>query len=250
LSKLVSAESNPSKVPHEVPGYLAISKSNNEHLGSIGLELTARHLIVAGYLYIRMTIPSVKQSVKIADLRVNLLQDWKLQSLVEPERCQIMPQKRFSVWSMRDGAVAAGKDAKSRFSEVLLEADQDWSLNTRFVLPDDKRLRASTLPTSKTGLRVTHKLALTLSYYVKIPNDDSANLSKLEEIHFEVPAIFSSCYCVLDALQLPQYVESSEQDRRRLPFLGCDCRNECSQFGPPAETSIKSGLIHSSSVYD
>ena len=120
---------------------------------------------------------------------------------------------------MRDGR-------SSNEREIHLHDGDSFHFNKRIVLPDDDRIRPTTSLKSNTGIRVGHKLALSL---VCTPQPAQGAQSggtrseyKTKEVHILAPATLSACCCVIEALQLPAYGEDAELKKHNQ--MACDER--------------------------
>jgi hypothetical protein len=153
----------------------------------------------------------------------------------EPDKVQVIPEERFRIWSLKDGAATAAVRAASpsRYTGDTLQPGDSWGIDRRFPLTDDEKIAASTLPSSKTGLKVAHKLAIMLSYSLtnESVGESTSVPSTKEKMYMETPAILNVCSCVLEALQLPYYVQDIKDDLAQTGFTDCNARNDCCKFG-------------------
>lgn len=110
--------------------------------------------------------------------------------------------------------------------EIHLRQGESFHFDKRIVLPDDDRIRPTTSHKSKTGIRVEHKLALSLVCTpLPFPGAQSGGTGseyKTKEVHILAPATLSACCCVIEALQLPAYGEDAELKKHNQ--MACDER--------------------------
>lgn len=219
----VLPETNHTENRDEIPSFSAISKSTNEHLGGIGISLSAQYLLVAGYLNLTLDVREAKCDIRLEDVRVTLVQYWELSSLEIPVRKESPEPQSYLLWSMGDIGPSMIRRSGSPLPPVKLSKGQSFHLQRRFVLPEHDTIRPSTSSRSKTGLRASHKLIVKLLY---TPILDGTEMGR-KETTMQVPALLSACWCVMEALQLPRYEKHAAQDEARLAFKACDARARC-----------------------
>lgn len=104
----------------------------HDTLGPVGVNLFSKYLLVAGYLRLGLVLPSINEAVRIEDVKVQLHQIFKLQSLKNPDRQQtktvVVP-----LWNLRE------KEAV-----CTLRAGEHFDILRQFRLPDDNKIRPST----------------------------------------------------------------------------------------------------------
>lgn len=213
---LITNHSEDSAVP---PGFNAISKSANEHLGIVGINLTSPFLLLNGNLHLSIDVPSIEHAaVRVDDVRLSLVQSFKLQSQSEPGRTEDIHPLVVPLWSMRESRTSPARG-------ITLRHGQDFHFEKRIVFPEDGQIRPSTSQHSKTGIRVLHRLAVSL-LYTPLQAEGACAPTKSEprmkEVHMTTPATLSSCCCVVEALQLPAYEDN--QELKAINQKACDER--------------------------
>jgi len=212
------------------PGFSLRSETHNNILGPIGVNLTSKYLLVSGYLRLELILPSIAQSVKIVDVQVQLLQTFRLHSLVDPkvQEEEIKP-KPLVLWSMKD------KEALG-----TLSPGQVFNVSRQFRLPDDDKIRPTTSTNSKTGIRVSHRLCVVVHFKALESNPEG----EVKELKVATDAIVSSCCCMFEVLQLPAYSRHPDVknlDRNAIGYCSsCLCKivesaANIQLYGIPAE---------------
>ena len=222
LTYTVTNHSEDSAVP---PGFNAISKSANEHLGIVGINLTSPFLLLNGNLHLSIDVPSIEHAaVRVDDVRLSLVQSFKLQSQSEPGRTEDIHPLVVPLWSMRESRTSPARG-------ITLRHGQDFHFEKRIVFPEDGQIRPSTSQHSKTGIRVLHRLAVSL-LYTPLQAEGACAPTKSEprmkEVHMTTPATLSSCCCVVEALQLPAYEDN--QELKAINQKACDERAKACAF--------------------
>lgn len=197
---------NPSETGGLPPGFSLERETYNDYLGPVGVNLSSKYLLVAGFLKLSLVIPSFNAPVQLEDIKIYLHQNVQLQSQKEPERKEnkimIIP-----LWSYR----------KSKRQPIgRYAAGQEFSLVQQFRLPDDDTIRSTTCEKSNTGIRMTHKLALVVHL---TPLEDNPKKT-IKEVKVETDAVITSCCCVLEYLQLPKYTSKPSASDLDAAFMG------------------------------
>ena len=149
----------------------------------MGVNLYSKYLLVAGYLNLSIILPSIAQPAFIDDVKVELVQTYSLQSQNKPERTEVK-SITVPIWSMQKDTGPSGG---------LFRSEQAFTLSKQFRLPDDCKIRPSTPERSKTGIRVSHRLQIRLSYKVIKENSQPTREWKIA-----TDAVMSSCWQVSD----------------------------------------------------
>lgn len=208
------------------PSFNVASKSLDERLGLIAINLSSQALIVPGYLRMAVDIPEVKEDSRIDDIQVYLLQSWRLQSLQEPNRIEDVPSIKILLWSLRDSSHREEEGIASSPAEhgqgTVIKQGCGYLLERRFIFPENDLIRSSTSPKSQTGLKAMHKLSVAISYTSHLPDLLTGNAQKPKLFTMACPATLSMCTCAIEALQLPAYGETAEL--QSLHQTACDQR--------------------------
>jgi hypothetical protein len=197
---------NPSETGGLPPGFSLETETYNDALGPVGVNLSSKYLLVAGFLKLALVIPSFNVPIQLEDIKVYLYQTIALQSRKTPEYKETK-QMIIPLWSYR-------KDTKRSIGRY--NAGQEFSLVQQFRLKDDDTIRSTTSDKSDTGIRVSHKLALVLHY---TPLEDNPK-NETKELKIATDATFTSCCCVVEYLQLPQYTSTPSLEDLDSAFLG------------------------------
>lgn len=175
-----------------------------DHLGPIGVNLHSKYLLVAGYLSLSLIMPSFAQAVHIEDIFVQIEQTFELQSMKDPSRTEKQYQT-ILVKSMKSKEGIPG----------AYQPGQELSVYEQFRLPDGGKIRPSTAARTQVGLRVSHKLAVCI-HYTPVYNNPERETRKIK---IAIPATFSSCCGIFEALQLPAYSRQAAQlDKTAIAF--------------------------------
>ena len=170
--------------------------------------------------------------MRVDDVRLSLMQSFKLQSQSEPGRTEDVDPLEVPLWSMRESRTSPARG-------ITLRHGQDFHFEKRIVFPEDGRIRPSTSQHSKTGIRVAHRLAVSL-LYTPLQAQAQAQAEgacapaksepKMKEVHMTTPATLSSCCCVVEALQLPAYEDN--QELKAINQKACDERAKACGSAP------------------
>lgn len=190
-----------------VPSYHVLRKVESADLGIVALTLSAQSLLVCGRLHLEVDIPAVQCEVQIEDVRIDLLQAWELQSLRDSELKEDIPPVAYTLWSLKD---------KEKVP-IPISKDGGFYLDRHFVQPENNAIRSSSSPHSETGLKASHQLSVHIIYSC---TSDSKSAKK--EVKIRSRATLAMCACVIDALQLPGYHTSLEEQMSRQ--RACDGR--------------------------
>lgn len=159
-------------------------------LGPIGVNLHSKYLLVSGYLRLSLILPSLPKPVRIDDIFVQMEQTFELQSMKDPSRTEKQVQM-VPVMSLKGRKGVTG----------VYQPGEELSISEQFRLPDDGKIRPSTAERTKVGIRVSHRLAVCIHYTPLTDNPQN----ETKELKIAIPATFSSCCCIFEALQLPAY---------------------------------------------
>ena len=209
-------------------------ENESEHpiLGPVGVTLTSKYLLVSGYLRLSLILPSFAQPVEINDVRVNLIQNFSLNSLKKPRpKTEDVKPVTVPLWSMR-------KSARWEVDPVF-ETYEELTVMEQFRLPDDDKIRPSTADGSISGIRVSHELSVCIYY---TPLRDNPERQKREK-KLSTPATISSCCCIFDALQLPAYSSEGRADECLIDKDAITFCTGCLVSGTCAAQVIEQALI-------
>lgn len=188
------------------------SKRLVDGLGTLVFAMSAPYLVHGGKLRLELDIFAEEEAeypVHVEEIRVELDQTYKLQSLSEPDRVEDPPTETYLLWSSKDKEPGM----------PVLAAGQQYHLDRSFILPDDQHIRPSTATHTRTGIRVTHQLALVVRY---VPILAGSEVPKMMRTRIALTCTMWMCFCAVEALQLPSY----GQEPRALAeaFRKCDIR--------------------------
>lgn len=197
---------NPSENGGLPPGFSLETETYNDSLGPVGVNLSSKYLLVAGFLKLSLVIPSFNAPVQLEDIKVYLYQSAHLQSRKDPERKEIKKMV-IPLWSYR-------KNTTQPIGRY--KAGQELSLVQQFRLPDDDVIRSTTCEKSNTGIRISHKLAVVVHFTPLEDNPDN----ETKELKIATDAVLTSCCCVVEYLQLPKYTSKPSMADLDAAFLG------------------------------
>lgn len=183
--------SNHSETGGLPPGYSLTSQNHNEQLGYVGINMSSTYLVVSGYLRLSLVIPAIEQHVRLESIAVQIAQSCTLQHMHKPEIVEEVPPTHIPVWSLPSTSPLLG-DKKPGDEITVLE---------QFRLQDDNILRPTTPANAKTGINFSHTLAVVIRYTPLLNNPKK----EMKQIRIQNDAVFSSCCCILELLQLPAY---------------------------------------------
>lgn len=230
-SQNVALVVNPSETGGLPPGFSLETETYNDTLGPVGVNLSSKYLLVAGFLKLALVMPSLNAPIQLEDIKVYLNQTIALQSRSDPARKETKIMT-IPLWSYR-------KSAKQQYIGRY-SAGQEFSLIQQFRLKDDDIIRSTTSEKSETGIRISHKLALVVHY---TPLRENPKM-ETKEMRIATDAVFTSCCCVVEYLQLPKYTSRPSCEDLDAAFLGlcssCLCRlaeskQVLDQYGIPQE---------------
>lgn len=191
-----SIVSNPSPIGSIAPGFALEREVEHDVMGLIGIALTSKSLIVAGYLSLSIVMPAILQKVRLESVRVTLYQEFSLKSLMDSDQHELNKTMALPIWSTKRSLGPIGD----------FDRDSSYELSKQLRLNPDSLIRPSTAKWSKTGIRITHMLAITISY---TPLTEGVS-QKTDELTVTSPATIASCCCMLAELQLPAYSEEAD----------------------------------------
>ena len=168
---------------------------HQDALGPVGVNLHSKYLLVAGYLRLTLILPSIATLVRIDDVFVQVEQTFELRSSKDPSASERHQQ------TIRLLSLAGRKGVTG-----VYQPGSVLSISEQFRVADDAKIRPSTADASKAGIRVKHRLALCI-HYTPLTNNPTG---ETKELKIAVPATFSSCCCVFEALQLPAYAKKGK----------------------------------------
>lgn len=167
--------------------------ASSANLGAIIAELSATHLTVSGSASLSLDIRGILQPLRIDDVRIDIVQSYETRALDEKWNSSTQARDIIPVWSATE----------SERRPEICQQGASFSLRKQIRLPKEGVLRASTPKTSVTGIKVSHKLVIVITY---TPLADIAKKQR-KEFCIGMPAVFSSCYSMVAGNQLPAYVE-------------------------------------------
>lgn len=175
------------------PPFTLDTIASSVNLGAIIAELSSTHLTVAGTASLNLNIRQVQQPLRIDDVRVDISQSYETRALDEKWNSRTQAKGIIPVWS----ALAAGNNPS------ICQPGASYSIKSQIHLPKEGLLRPSTPKTSITGIKVSHKLVIVITY---TPYSDMGRKQR-KEFCIGMPAVFSSCHSMVAGNQLPAYVE-------------------------------------------
>ena len=231
-------------------------------LGPVGVYMASPLLLVAGWLHLKVTIPSFSQKTQLEVVRVSLIQDLRLQNMMEPESDTVIKTITLPLWSTKRSQGPIG----------TFETGQSFDLSEAFRLSEDGNLlRPSTSQNSKTGIRVEHLFQIQI-HFRPSPSADTPEPSPLV-VTVASPATISACCNLIEEVQLPAYstkandhaidkknlasfctkclvsvrtrasAKVKHMDRRADPHVQCMVANspDAHEYGIPAASRVQSG---------
>ena len=167
----------------------------HEHLGIVDIDLSSKYLMVSGYLQLAFRQFTVSP-VKMVDVRVDIVQQTECTRLDEPGKKRASHTVTIPVWKASEDATCAEDLSKS--TEV--------TVSKQMRLPDESKLLPTTPNSAITGLRIDHRIEVTLVYTLPQMGD-----TQLEHT-IKSGATISSCHCTLETFQLPAYALDERAD--------------------------------------
>lgn len=187
--------------PFSQPPGLSLCRDNLDgELGHITVNLSTPYLVVSGYTHLDLVLTSIAVPIKLHDVKVELIQTYILQNLARhSDNAQITPIMQ-PLWSLK-----ANSDSKTQ----NFRAGESCRISQKIRLPNEYDLRPTTPSEAVTGIRIIHRLSVTMVY---TPIEAVSRMGK-KEYRVSTSATISSCRCKLDHLQLPAY----SADAKTLP---------------------------------
>lgn len=167
--------------------------TTSANLGAIVAELSSPHLTVAGTANLSLDIRGVVQPLRLDDIRVEIVQSYETRALDEKWNSTSQGKDTIAVWSAMT----------SEMQPRICQPGSSFSIRKQIRLPREGLLRPSTPKSSVTGIKVSHKLVIVITY---TPLADLAKKQR-KEFCIGMPATFSSCHSMVAGNQLPAYVE-------------------------------------------
>lgn len=196
-----------------LPDFCLNTTVTNKALGQVFTDIQSSYLVVSGCLDIFLSFPAPLAHLTIENIKVTLEEKLELQSLQDVGlTCAIKPTS-VPIWSMRDDKV----------KPVRLHPGEPFQIAKQVRLPDENTLRASTPSGAVTGVKVSHRMAITVLYVPMLNNPNR----EAREFRIACNATVSSCLCTMDAMQLPVYSKHDEMQalsakgRRRSSASNC-----------------------------
>jgi len=193
---IIPMHSDPSGLP---PGHHLDTVAHNHNLGEVHVDLYSKHLLTSGFVHLNLYLPKILKDVHLEELRVNVEQQYDLESLEVParrrpylSRVDVIP-----IFASNPGDLKGCRKGPG----------SSLSISKHVRLLDDSRIRPTTPLHTVTGLRIGHRLAVTI-IYSKI---SKGSKRERKEYRIASPATISSCHAMLDALQLPAYSEDRKE---------------------------------------
>lgn len=175
------------------PPFTLDTITSSASLGAIIAELFSPHLTVAGTASLSLDIRQVQQPLRIDDVRVDVVQSYETRALDEKWNSSTQARNILQVWSATD----------TENLPTICQPGASFSLKKHIHLPKEGLLRPSTPKTSVTGIKVSHKLVIVITY---TPLSDLGKKQR-KEFCIGMPAVLSSCHSMVTGNQLPAYVE-------------------------------------------
>lgn len=175
------------------PPFTLDTITSSANLGAIVAELSSPHLTVAGTAHLSLDMRETLQPVRLDDIRVEIVQSYETRALDEKCHSTTQAKDTIPVWS------AMTSDMRPR----ICATGTSLSIREQIHLPKEGILRPSTPKTSVTGIKVSHKLVIVITY---TPLSEMAKKQR-KEFCIGMPATFSSCHSMVAGNQLPAYVE-------------------------------------------
>jgi len=237
---IVSTHDDGSGLP---PGHSLESQLTNENLGQVYLDLSTPYLLVGGLLHFTIDMPKLNKHIKVEDVSVNVVSSYHLRALDEAQTMttQLKPQT-VCLYSMKGDPQEKWMVGGRKYA-----AESSFSLTGKVIqLPDESCLRPTVPEASVTGIRVTHRLAVIITYTpleVLEETDSTVRYRELQKKEYKItsPAIFSSCRCTLEALQLPAYVQHAPDVKSASVSAQCMCTMSDAEkkalFGVPSNVT-------------
>lgn len=204
-----STVSNPSPLGSVAPGFALEREIEHEVMGLIDVCLSSQSLVVAGYLSLTIAMPAVLQNMRLESVRISLHQEYSLRSLRNADQQELIKNTSLPIWSTKRSRGPIGQFAPG----------EAYSLAKQLRMNPNTVIRPSTAKWSRTGIRISHMIAVTISY---TPLEGS-NSMKTDDLTITSPVTIASCCCMMAELQLPAYEEKKEStvgsiDRSQIAF--------------------------------
>ena len=156
-------------------GFNRVEELLHPELGPLRAQFFTRFLLIYGFLRLSLALPEVAEDCEIVDVAVILVQNVQLRNLSQGdapvEECKPFSSKLWSFAQERQGlartchpSTSAERIAPAESPTAHLKKGEAFQLTRNMRLPNDNSIRQSTSLWSETGVRVSHSLALELSY--------------------------------------------------------------------------------------
>lgn len=142
----------------------------------------ARYAIIAGYLRMTLQMPSALESYTLENVKIMLLQNVRLEHMLEPDITEEIPTHSVLLWQLPET-----RDAGGAYRGMSVHRGQGLAITQVCRLPNEVVIRQTTSEHSNTGIRCSHKLSLIVHY-----RSESGGTS-LKELCVRFPVTISSC---------------------------------------------------------
>ena len=156
-------------------GFNRVEELLHPELGPLRAQFFTRFLLIYGFLRLSLALPEMAEDCEIVDVAVILVQNVQLRKLAQADApVEERPPFSIKIWTLaqeRQGlartfgpSTSADRIAPAESVPTHLRKGEAFQLTRNMRLPNDNTIRQSTSAWSETGVRVSHSLALELSY--------------------------------------------------------------------------------------
>lgn len=151
-------------------------------------------------------MPNLKRDIKVEDVSVDLVTTYRLRALSDPVFNTTLDPVTHEIYSMKADPRESWKVGGRKNS-----AGSTFALANRVIQLADETSISPTVPDeSVTGIKVSHRLGVTVTYtpltvLSRVGSVVTYQEMPKKEYKITTSAIISSCRCTLEALQLPAY---------------------------------------------
>ncbi|PWN94220.1 hypothetical protein FA10DRAFT_43643 [Acaromyces ingoldii] len=199
--------------------YSRTHRSFSELLGPVILHVCSLHLTVGGFLHIGISLPSPAPNVRLVCITLSIVQKTRLASRKRPGHEEDCPEKTVEFHRVEGSELDRfmGKDERA----------EAWIAR----LPHDNDVRPTTISSSQTPIRVSHRLEVKMIFEESDdgPDEESkvGKKKKPQKVYLAAwPIHLVSCCCIWNSLLLPPYSDEDPLDSEKIRTSGLQLQPE------------------------
>ncbi|GAA5893256.1 uncharacterized protein JCM6883_007611 [Sporobolomyces salmoneus] len=222
------------------------------NLGPIFLHISSPHLTVASLLFLSVTFENPPEGLKIMSVSAFILQSFDI-TFEDTKIPPVKPaaQKKLLFWVDSTSPIAESTEdllekpnlsrgtlpplafeRRALLAQPLapLSGGQEWTYARVTRVPDDDSVRPSTLPGTKTPIRVNHRLVVQVKYRFKGSKKDLV-------LEMSTAVTIASCCCLTSSLLLPRYRSHLSSSHHPSHHAPSSVSSSSSTFTPTTSSS-------------